>query len=231
MRYVTTRRRASLTLLSLAAIAVTLLSLPQVGAQQQKATGKLPAFDLTALDGKVSKSDSLPVEPNWVLVYVRPNCRPCEAIFRELGGASVGGPRQREGKGAPSGNKPGMAATNPQQGTYFARVADPARKVIVVVGGASVDEVRKMATEMSWIPQASWYADPSRQIAAKLGFQGAPVVAGIKNGDVKWSYTGLPPQGMPLRALMSSWHEQRSAPPTSKPLTRPSGPRPPAAKP
>lgn len=175
------------------------------------------------------------MEPNWVLVYVRPNCRACEAIFRELGGASLGGPRQRNAAAVSatnttSGAKAGHAPGNMQQGTYFARVADASHKVIVVVGGANIDEVKKMAGEMPWIPPGSWYADPSRQIATKLGFQGAPVVAGIRNGSVKWSYTGLPPQGMPLAAMMSSWHEQHNEPPMAKPLTRPSGP-PPVNKP
>jgi hypothetical protein len=200
-----------------------------VGAQQPKSTRQLPVFDLTALDGKVSKSDSLPMEPNWVLVYVRPNCRACEAIFRELGGTATGGPRQREARAA-NAAKPGQAQANARQNTYFGRVADASHKVIVVVGGASVQEVRQMAGQMPWIPQDSWYADPSRQIAAKLGFQAAPVVAGIKNGSVKWSYAGLPPQGIPLRTLMSSWHEQNNAAPKARPLTRPSGPAP-GAKP
>ncbi len=183
------------------------------------------------MDGKVFKSDSLRMEPNWVLVYVRPNCRPCEAIYRELGGASIGGPRQRDANAA-GNTRPGPKA-NTQQNTYFARVADASHKVIVVVGGAGVEEVRKMSAQMPWIPASSWYADPSRQVATKLGFRAAPVVAGIRNGSVKWSYIGLPPQGMPLRTLMSSWHEQRSAPPTARPstLTRPSGPPPPASKP
>jgi hypothetical protein len=207
-----------------------LLTFHQAQAQQRKAMDKLPVFEITALDGKVSKSDSLPMEPNWVLVYVRPNCRACEAIFRELGGSSFGGPRQRDAR-ALSISKAGPAPATQPQNTYFARVADAQRKVIVVVGGASVADVREMSAQMPWIPQGSWYADPSRQIASKLGFQAAPVIAGIKNGSVKWSYTGLPPQGMPLRALMSSWHEQHVGKPTAKPLTRPSGPPPPTSKP
>ena len=85
MRFATTRRSRRLPLFSLAATALALVVLlpspRQAGAQQQKKSGDaLPLFELTALDGKVSKSDKLQMESNWVLVYVRPNCRACEAV-------------------------------------------------------------------------------------------------------------------------------------------------------
>jgi hypothetical protein len=212
MRFATTRTRASLKLLGLAAIAFALLvSLQQVVAHQGKPSGKLPASELTALDGKVSKSDSLPMESNWVLIYVRPNCRACDAIISELGGRTYGGPQQVVD--APGGRKSGVATQNVErhQGSYFVHVQDAPRKVIVVVGGASVDEVKRMAAANPWIPQGSWYADTSGQLVAQLGLQGAPVIAGVKDGSVKWSYTGVPPKGLPLRSLMSAWHEQRDA--------------------
>lgn len=218
MRFATTRTRASLKLLSLVAIALALLvSLQRAVAHQEKSGGKLPALELTALDGKVSRSDSLPMETNWVLVYVRPDCRACEAIMSELGGRTYGGPRQAVDAPGGGNKKTGVATqtVEQQKGSYFARVQDAPRKVIIVVGGASVEEVKRMAAESPWIPQGSWYADPSGQLVAKLGLQGAPVIAGIRDGAVKWSYTGVPPKGMPLRSLMSAWHEQRDAPTSS----------------
>ena len=167
------------------------------------------------------------MESNWVLVYVRPDCRPCEGLFRQLGGGPArGGPRrQREGadaKNAATADSLKSAAASPssaaaakaetRQGTYFARVSDAPRKVIFVVGGATVEEVRRMAAEHPWVPQGSWYADTDGKLAERMGLRGAPMIAGVHEGAVKWSYTGVPPQGLPIRSLMSGWHERRAAP-------------------
>ena len=160
------------------------------------------------MDGKVLKGDSLPTESNWVLVYVRPDCRACDAILGELGGRKYGGPPPSAPNGA--GKQPRTVALNAErQGSYFVRLENASRKVLVIVGGADVEGVRRMAAANPWVPQGSWYADTSGQLAAKLGLQGAPVIAGVKDGSVKWSYTGVPPKGLPLRSLMSAWHEQR----------------------
>lgn len=191
------------------------------------------------------------MESNWVLVYVRPDCRPCEGLFRQLGGGPArGGPRrQRESADAKNAGAKNAAALDPlksaasqssaeaaraeaRQGAYFARVADAPRKVVFVVGGATVEEVRRMAAEHPWVPKGSWYADTDGKLAARMGLKGAPVVAGVHEGAVKWSYTGVPPQGLPIRSLMSGWHERRNAPPTAPPpgappVTRPQpGPAP-----
>jgi hypothetical protein len=206
---------------------------------------------------------------NWVLVYVRPDCGPCDQIFRALGDARAthGGPRHggprggldlaersrheeataqfarsRQANATATTNKSGAAAASKTGATpsltvtrgtasvkrqdpstsYFANVEDAPRKLIIVVGGASVEEVKQMAASMPWIPESSWYADPSNKIATQLKWQAAPVVTGVSKGVVKWSYAGMPPQGLPIRSLMSAWHERREAPPQQPP----SAPRP-----
>jgi hypothetical protein len=183
------------------------------------------------LDGKVFESDKLPVKNNWVLVYVRPDCRACDAIFGALGDGRASRPtaaaaaeqrevrRERAEKtaaaaAARAGTKPGaaraaVAAAPSEPRTYFSEVQDATQKLIIVVGGATVEEAKRMAAEMPWIPQGSWYVDTSREVAAKMKWQSAPVVAGISGGAVKWCYVGVPPEGLPLRSLMSDWHEGR----------------------
>jgi hypothetical protein len=167
---------------------------------------------------------------DWVLVYVRPDCRPCDAVFAELGDGSVARPpapaeaageremrRERAAQAAAAArgeakNPPKASAMRAERPTYFSNVEDAPQKLIIVVGGATVEELKQMAAEMPWIPQGSWYADPAREAAAKLKWQSAPVVAGISGGSVKWSYVGIPPQGLPLRSLMSDWHEGHAEP-------------------
>jgi hypothetical protein len=218
------------------------------------------------------------MKENWVLVYVRPDCGPCESVFRALGDErrSHGGPRRGTAGGgddlaeasrreevyarfarreaaaksaagtpapnsttaattsgattpAPAANKTGAAGSSSVKQDaakagarrgYFANVEDAPRKLIIVVGGASVEEVKEMAARMPWIPEGSWYADPSNDVSKKFKWVAAPVITGVTNNVVMWSYIGVPPQGLPLRSLMSAWHERREGPP-QKPPTEP----------
>jgi hypothetical protein len=229
----------------------------------------VPAFVVTSLSGKTLKSAELPMRENWVMVYVRPDCGPCETVFRALGDErrSHGGPRRGPSGGgvdlaeqsrreeayarfarreaaaksaagataansattqspAAAANKPGAsgspeavkgAAKPGARRDYFANVEDATRKLIIVVGGASVEEVKQMAARMPWIPEGSWYADPSNEVAAKFKWEAAPVITGVSRNEVKWSYVGVPPQGLPLRSLMSAWHERRDGSPQQPP--------------
>lgn len=233
----------------------------------------MPAFVVTSLSGKTLKSAELPMRENWVMVYVRPDCGPCETVFRALGDErrSHGGPRRgasgggvdlaeqsrreeayarfarreaaaKSAAGATATNsataattatpatsasaKPGAsgspdsmksAAKPGAQRNYFANVEDATRKLIIVVGGASVEEVKQMAARMPWIPEGSWYADPSNEVALKFKWEAAPVITGVSRNEVKWSYVGVPPQGLPLRSLMSAWHERRDGSPQQPP--------------
>jgi hypothetical protein len=244
-------------------------------ADQRSERDAVPAFVVTSLSGKTLKSAELPMRENWVMVYVRPDCGPCETVFRALGDErrSHGGPRRGPSGGgvdlaeqsrreeayarfarreaaaktaagatatnsattatkpgattpSPASNKPGAAgspdamksAAKPgAQRNYFANVEDAPRKLIIVVGGASVEEVKQMAARMPWIPEGSWYADPSNEVAAKFKWEAAPVITGVSRNEVKWSYVGVPPQGLPLRSLMSAWHERRDGSPQQPP--------------
>ena len=38
----------------------------------------LPDFDLTAVDGRTVRSQDLERGGKWLLIYVQPNCRPCD---------------------------------------------------------------------------------------------------------------------------------------------------------
>jgi hypothetical protein len=41
----------------------------------------LPALNFSAAEGLSAATDGLPSEGRWLLVYVQPGCRPCEAVL------------------------------------------------------------------------------------------------------------------------------------------------------
>jgi hypothetical protein len=51
---------------------------PTVAATEKRA---LPPFTVTRLDGTAIDSRQLTVEPQYVLLYVRPECRPCDRLL------------------------------------------------------------------------------------------------------------------------------------------------------
>jgi hypothetical protein len=266
-RATTRRRRRSTTFALLTAALLLSPTLPSPSAApQQKAAAvatpeqkskhdAVPAFVVTSLNGRTLNSAELPMRENWVLVYVRPDCGPCETVFRALGddqrkyrdprrsGADLAEQSRQEEARARFARREAAAAkataatpangaaqssvkqTTMKCGTrrgYFANVEDAPRKLIIVVGGGTVAQVKQMAARMPWIPEGSWYADPSNEVASKFKWMAAPVITGVSKNVVMWSYAGVPPQGLPLRSLMSAWHERREG----SPQQPPSEPRP-----
>lgn len=146
-------------------------------------TTPLPVFELVALDGSTVKSDELPVDDKWLLVYMQPHCRPCDGLLRLF--------------------------ENRDEGT------DHARKVVVVVGGASAEEVQALADKAPWLPRSSWYADPRRQAARALRIQGSPVVMGVLNNAVEWNLAGVAADAERLKSILVTWNENQ--PPQQQP--------------
>ncbi len=68
------RRLSVLTLLALA-----LLWDAPAGAVEP---GPLPAFQVVSLDGVSTGSDRLPMPGTWLLIYVQPECFPCESLLQ-----------------------------------------------------------------------------------------------------------------------------------------------------
>jgi hypothetical protein len=44
----------------------------------------LPAFDLIDVEGRVTQSTRLSSPGPWLIVYVRPDCPPCETVLRSV---------------------------------------------------------------------------------------------------------------------------------------------------
>src|SRR3712207_231976 len=50
-------------------------------ARQSQQPAELPAFAVRTLDDAEAQSDQLSARRQWLLVYVQPNCKPCEEVF------------------------------------------------------------------------------------------------------------------------------------------------------
>ncbi|MGI8655694.1 MAG: hypothetical protein ACR2LC_10780 [Pyrinomonadaceae bacterium] len=87
------------------------------------------------------------------------------------------------------------------------RVDQLAGKIVVVVGG-SVDDAKRLAKKMSWIPESSIYADPTDSAAAALGLQGTPVIVGMRRNSIEWNFAGLPQTVDNLKSMVTSWCNQ-----------------------
>ena len=72
----TPRRRA----LTLALLAALLPAAQPAGVRAQQAP--LPEFAVQTLDGEEVQSGELTTQQQWLLVYVRPHCAPCEDVFK-----------------------------------------------------------------------------------------------------------------------------------------------------
>ena len=90
-------------------------------------------------------------------------------------------------------------------------------KVIVIVGGATIKEVERIAKRVSWIDHSSWYADPGKLSSSALRLKGTPVVHGIQDGKVMWDLSGVLPDAKTLESLLETWSAPSPAAPPAAP--------------
>jgi hypothetical protein len=150
-----------------------------VAVNQSRAADRVPLgdFALTALDGRTVQSSQLATADKWLLIYVKPNCRPCEELLRHF------------------------QIENPP--------ADYARKVIVIVGGASPEELSRMAERTPWLPAESWYADGRNEAAQSLRAKGMPIVMGVLKRNVEWSLVGVLRDVESFKSIRDSWFTEQ----------------------
>lgn len=160
---------------SMRAIALLLFWMCGASLAAQAQQSPLPSFEVTALDGSVTQSSDLSARKQWLLIYVQPNCKPCEDIFRVF--------QKKDGP------------------------HDLTQKVLVIVGGATVEEAQQLAKRISWLPSSAWYADESKRAAAALDVKGAPTVYGVRQGNIEWDLKGAPANERMLKSILETWCE------------------------
>jgi hypothetical protein len=132
----------------------------------------LPDFEVVALDGGSVRSQELASNGKWLLIYVQPNCRPCEALL--------------------------TLVTEPE----FSLLA---RKLVIIVGGATPDEAGSMASRFPDLAAASWYSDPPKTAQAQMKIGGAPVAIGVLQTNIIWNLSGVLSESVRMKSILKSW--------------------------
>ena len=78
-------------------------------------------------------------------------------------------------------------------------------KSVIILGGASVDETRSMAAAFPDLPFGQWYSDPQRSAYLQLALQGAPVVVGLQQNNIRWTLAGVNPDTEKFKSTLRSW--------------------------
>lgn len=86
-------------------------------------------------------------------------------------------------------------------------LSDLPQKVVVVVGGKTAEEVKRLAARFPWLPADCWYADPSREAGAALKAHGVPRVYGMGGNRIEWSLGGALADHRRLQSILLKWCE------------------------
>lgn len=122
-------------------------------------------------------SSVMSAQPKWLLVYVAPDCRPCNTLMRAL-------PKWQS--------------------------AELMVRVVLVVAA-------KQPEAKAWIEKSlpeemrdlTWYADPDRHAATALELTGAPVLVGVRNGNIEWQLAGVLNSPSALESVVRRWVEDK----------------------
>ena len=137
----------------------------------------IPEFIVRNSADQEVASSVMSAQRNWLLVYVSPDCRPCNTLLRAL-------PKWQS--------------------------AELMVRVVLVVSG-------KHADAKAWIEKSlpadmqslTWYVDPDRQAARALEVTGAPVLMGVRNGNLEWQLGGVLSNPSALESVVRSWVEDK----------------------
>jgi hypothetical protein len=132
----------------------------------------LPAFTLTRGDGTAIASDRLAQKGNWTLIYVAPQCGPCQAVLRSIDRAE----------------HPALA-----------------RRLVIVVAGATADGVLEEAARYPELSDATWLADPSNAIPQPIGQGGVPTIVGLRDAMIEWSVAGVLTDPADVKSILVNW--------------------------
>ena len=138
----------------------------------------LPAFHIVSATGQPVASADLGDAGRWLLVYTRPQCAACDQVLRLL--------VANDSESAPP------PVLTPQSLAHV-------RIVVGGVGGAVVNALRQRYPALA---AATWYGDPSGDMAAALALHGAPAVFGVNDRHVTWTSQGALPM---TRSVIADW--------------------------
>lgn len=133
----------------------------------------IPSFTVTRLDGAIVDSRQLTAETQYVLLYVRPDCRPCDRLLALVGSA----------------NSPQFTS-----------------RVVVLVSGETNTGAGYVSRQIpAEAGPLTWYADTDGGAYRALRLTGAPVLIGVKDGQVMWSVAGVLNDASTVESVVRTW--------------------------
>lgn len=88
--------------------------------------------------------------------------------------------------------------------------AIPAR-LIVVVGGASLDDVAAMKARYPDLQESVWLADTPWAGWSRLGLSGLPIVEGMRDNSLEWRLSGAQPPDK-IASVLGTWVAMKTRP-------------------
>ena len=78
--------------------------------------------------------------------------------------------------------------------------------MMIVVGGATADQVKDMMKKYPDLAGASWYADPDNDVSTALKLPGFPVIFGVRERTLAWQMMGMiSPDPLQMTNHLVSW--------------------------
>jgi hypothetical protein len=80
-----------------------------------------------------------------------------------------------------------------------------ARRLVIVVAGASPEEVLAEAARYPDLSDATWLADPSNAIPQPIGQAGIPTIVGMRERMIEWSLSGVLMDPADVKSILVNW--------------------------
>lgn len=83
-----------------------------------------------------------------------------------------------------------------------------AARAVIVVAGASAEDVQAMTGGFPEWSGAAWYADPRKDAISRLKLGAVPVAFGMRGNSVAWNVKALPAKARHVESILRTWVQQ-----------------------
>jgi hypothetical protein len=91
----------------------------------------------------------------------------------------------------------------------WARQPALARRLVIVLAGASAEGVAEEARRHPDLAEALWLADPSDAIPRLIGQARLPAIVGLRGTMIEWSLAGVFTDTADLQSVLVNWLSQQ----------------------
>jgi hypothetical protein len=79
------------------------------------------------------------------------------------------------------------------------------KRLIIVVGGGDAKAIQRLIDPPEKITLLGWYSDPDWQHYETFPISATPIVLGVENGIIHWSFIGKPWERRTMQSILGSW--------------------------